>query len=126
MTKLPSNGDDYKLFVDDPSNVGIVRSVKEWKALLETPNNPLNTLSPEVIQAFSDSLVFEPGGLAHAEYGMLADTLTYRQFEEVWACFGISMAYFGDVKDFYCRAPKQCDFRTGSVCTIYCQGGKSE
>jgi hypothetical protein len=117
---LPLNGEEFKTFIADENNGLVVRNLDHWKVAVETKDNPLSTVEPELLDSFARTLTFENGGLGHAEYGMLADKLTAEQFEHLWALFGISPAYFEQIKDTFCAGHGTCQFRPFVLCTSNC------
>jgi hypothetical protein len=117
---LPTTGDEYKSFIADANNVEIVHDVEQWQKLIDGPESPLDGIDPKILEAFTATLIFKEGGLAHAEYDVLADNVTYRQFERIWSCFGVSMLYFAGTKDFRCCGPRNCCFSPGSWCSPVC------
>lgn len=97
-----------------------VRDEEDFNALLESPLNPLRRLDSDTIEAFRKSLVFKKGGLAHAEYGMLINELTYPEFASLWGYFGMSMCLFEDHKDQRCASAGTCTYSLNSTCTSNC------
>jgi hypothetical protein len=119
-SQLPTTGDEYRSFVADANNTDIVHDAEQWQKLLNTPGNPLSAIDPSVLEAFTATLIFKEGGLGHAEYDTLIDKVTYRQFELIWSCFGVSMLYFEGTRDFYCCGHRHCCGKQGSWCSSVC------
>lgn len=99
---------------------GIVRSLDDWNSLLKTSRNLLKGCDQNTIDRFTKSLLFKRGGFAHADYSMLVDKLSYRQFEALWAHFGLSMRLFADHKDYYCERRGTCAGALNRICTSNC------
>ena len=99
----------------------VIRSMKDWKAALADPRrNPLKGCSPKAVQHFTKSLKFTNGGLGHADYSKVVDELTYLQFQELWAAFGMGMRIFEDYKDMWCESRATCDNWERHICTSNC------
>jgi hypothetical protein len=117
-TELARNNQQWEALIE--SQKTFVRSLDDWNRLIATANHPLSECPPEIIDQFTKSLKFTGGGLGHAEYSCLADKLTYAQFGNLWATFGLSMTLFENIKDYYCAGTGDCEEHVGSICTSNC------
>ena len=98
-----------------------IRSAADWRKALANPRtSPLAGCDPETIREFTKNLRFNNGGLAHANYGVVAKKLTYDQFSRLWGMFGLDMGMFADYKDKECKSTGTCRTSFGDVCTSNC------
>lgn len=98
-----------------------IRSLKDWKAALANPRrNPLKGCDASAIREFTRNLKFARGGLAHANYRAVERQLSYRQFRDLWATFGLSMKLFEDHKDYACTKKGNCSASNTDICTSNC------
>src|ERR1044071_4651 len=133
MTQLPARTDEeWKALLADPAT-GFIRTYKDWVTSLtaftsvvrlfgDTATHPAAGLDKETLEAFTNSLIFRGGGLAHAAYRMLQDKLTEPQFQQLWESFGIAPSLFVDCRGHFCAgdAPRSCVFTPGSLCLSNC------
>ncbi|SOD86948.1 hypothetical protein [Streptomyces sp. Ag109_G2-15] len=85
------------LMKTDSAQYQFIRSMGDWHQELQREDadkNPVSRLSKSDIDAFTESLIFNNGGLAGARYDTLARTLTFYEFESVLNRFGIHMDLF--------------------------------
>lgn len=87
-------------------------------------------LDQNTITAFRNSVVMTEKGVAGFDYKIIADRLTYTQFERFLAYFGYSMIFFTDRHGKICTIspgfPNEC-LPADSFCVEYCPeiiGGK--
>jgi hypothetical protein len=98
-----------------------VRSKREWHAVLAAPKrNPLKGCDPKTIAHFTKNLRFTQGGLAHADYSLVAKELNYFQFQRLWGIFGLGMGLFEDHKDMECEKKATCGPLSNRICTSNC------
>lgn len=102
----------------------IIRSLEDWKAYVgkttKEAGHPLAAVDKATVKTFTDRLVFRNGGLAGASYEMLEGKLTEKQFDTLWAAFGMSPKLLMDYKGSWCSSRATCSARTGSICTSNC------
>ncbi|MGY1526526.1 hypothetical protein ACW69C_22645 [Streptomyces sp. MN3] len=131
------------LMASDSSEVSFIRSMEEWQQDLQRQDedrNPVSRLPRSDIDAFTESLVFNKGGLAGGRYDVLTRTLTYDEFEVVLNRFGIDMSYFArdysdvtaeptdpggaeawpGLKNHKCLSSGTCEPAPGYYCTPNC------
>jgi len=98
-----------------------IRSMKDWKAALADPKrNPLSGCDPKEVKEFTRSLKFRNGGLAHADYGAAARKLTYVEFKNLWAGFGLAIGLFADHDGYRCESKGTCTASFEKICTSNC------
>lgn len=98
-----------------------IRSIDDWKAALADRHaNPLDGCEDETVRKFTESLVFNNGGLSHANYEPLEKKLTYFQFRSLWARFGLGMGLFADYENKECKSRGTCSPSFGDICTSNC------
>jgi hypothetical protein len=85
-----------ELMKTDPAEVPFIRSMEDWQRELQRDDDksPVSRLPQSDIDFFTASLVFNKGGLATANYDVLARSLTFYEFEKVWNRFGLHMDMF--------------------------------
>jgi hypothetical protein len=66
------------------ASVGVVRSKEDGDALLASNENPLKGVDQKLVAGFTNGLSFKNGGLAHADYNMLEDAITLKQFRRLF------------------------------------------
>ncbi|SOD86949.1 hypothetical protein [Streptomyces sp. Ag109_G2-15] len=121
------------LMKTDSAQYQFIRSMEDWHQELQREDadkNPVSRLSKSDIDAFTESLIFNNGGLAGARYDTLARTLTFYEFESVLNRFGIHMDLFrtegpegGDgFRDSKCmsQSPFPWVLSIGDLCTSNC------
>src|ERR1043165_7672154 len=113
MVQLPARTDEeWKVLLASPAT-GFIRTHEDWVNSLtafpsvvrlfgDTATHPLAGLDSETREAFTNSLIFRGGGLAHADYGMLQGKLTEPQFQQLWESFGIAPSLFLDFRGHAC------------------------
>lgn len=107
--------------------VKVVRNLGDWKAALACDteaDHPLQGCDKDVIEKFTSTLEFENGGLAHANYRMLRDTLTVAQFDRLWAFFGISPLLMKDYNNKECAKRATCSSSITDICTSNCYSAR--
>jgi len=98
-----------------------IRSMKDWHAALADPKrNPLKGCDPKTIKHFTANLKFKNGGLGHADYSQVARKLTYHQFRNLWASFGMGMTLFEDHEGYTCTGKGNCKKEFNNICTSNC------
>jgi hypothetical protein len=98
-----------------------VRSMTDWEKIIADPrSNPLKGCTPEAVEHFTKSLVFENGGLGHADYGEVGKQLNYFQFSALWQTFGLSTGLFEDHAGYECAGRGTCHATLNSICTSNC------
>ena len=97
-----------------------IRSMEDWQEALRSKDHPLPGCDEKTIEEFTRSLRFNHGGLAHANYAMAADKMTYRQFSDLWSRFGLGMRLFEDHRDMRCASTGTCSHSNTDVCTSNC------
>jgi hypothetical protein len=119
LQSLPNTTEEWDNLLAS-NTPGIVRSLDDWHRSLTAEDHPLRALDRAVLAEFTDTLQFKNGGLAHAKYEMIVDHLTYRQFVQLWALFGLSMKLFNDYNNMQCVGAGTCHVNLYSVCTSHC------
>lgn len=104
---------------DDPT---IIRSLNDWNQLInDSSRNPLKAVPSEAVKHFTESLKFNKGGLAHADYSEIGKHLTYFQFKNIWQNeFGLGDQLFTDYNDKECDGVHTCRPSLNSICTSNC------
>ena len=82
---------------------GFVRSEENWRDLLKSRRNPLSKCPRQAVQRFTSKLEFRNGGLAHADYEMLMQHLSLKDFVKLWDHFGISQEYLVLIDHHFCQ-----------------------
>lgn len=97
-----------------------IRSMDDWKKALARKDSPLAGIDDATVKAFTKSLKFKNGALGHADYGIVADELSYRRFSNLWGRFGIGMGLFEDHKDYKCESAGTCGYLYLKICMSSC------
>ena len=99
-----------------------VRSLEDWETLCMYPrSHPLPGVSRELVDEFTDELVFRNGGLAGGSYAMLINDVTVRQLYDLWNLFGISDGLFKDHQGYRCDGKHNCEStRLDVICMSTC------
>ena len=98
-----------------------IRSMDDWRAALDDPKrNPLKGCDTKTIQHFTKNLKFKNGGLAHADYSVVAKKLNYSQFRSLWRSFGLGMGLFEDHEGYACTSRGTCTVTYATICTSNC------
>jgi hypothetical protein len=120
-TKLATTNEQYEA-IGNSSASSFIRTSDQWDSYLQQQhgNHPLSGCDQAAIDAFTTGLRFNRGVLAGADYRMIADKLSYLQFMELWALFGISPTLFDGIKDQTCEpggeTPAHCVYAKGFTC----------
>lgn len=117
--KLPETKDSFRELMKSKED-WFVRSSNDFDQLAVSPSSPLAALDTQTISAFKESLRFEKGGLAHADYSMLIDQLGEEGVTTVFTYFGIGPKLFTDYKDQECEKRATCSAKLFKVCTSNC------
>ena len=107
----------------DPNEVSFIRSMDDWKYRIrnaDSKDHPLQPLTREDLDEFTNSLVFNNGGLAGASVGILEEKLTYRQYERVIGWFGMDLRLMADYKGYKCAGQGTCTLSQHDICTSNC------
>jgi hypothetical protein len=105
------------------SDPNIARSREDWNRFVaddQRRGTMLPNCDEKTIQAFSDGLTFNNGGLAHADFSMLEDRLTMSDFFNLMNNFGIGRKLLTDYFDYKCDGNHTCVWSPGSICTSNC------
>lgn len=117
--RLARNDREWKALLRS-SDKNVVRTMTDWKNLLASKENPLAGVDKQVINDFTKKLKFKNGGLAHADYSMIADVVPYSKFRKIWEHFGMSMELFADHEGYYCSGQGTCTSMNNNICTSNC------
>jgi hypothetical protein len=121
---LAKNDEEWTALLTNKSEV-FLRSIEDFRAFANSKRiteHPLANCDKATVDKFTESLLFKNGGLAHANYGVLKDKLTFKQFEVLWAEFGMSLELFMDHKDNYCESRATCASHVDYICMSSCNG----
>jgi len=99
---------------------GFIRSIEDWQSALRGKDHPLPGCDQKTVEEFTRNLRFDHGGLAHANYGAVAEQLSYRQFSDLWSRFGLGMGLFEDHSDMKCASKGTCSYSHSDICTSNC------
>jgi hypothetical protein len=99
---------------------GFVRSEENWRDLLKTRRNPLAKCPQQAVRTFTSKLEFKNGGLAHADYEMLMNHMTLKDFVKLWEHFGISREYLATIDHHKCVQKGDCEYYFPAICTSNC------
>lgn len=88
-----------------------VRSNNDLQSYLGNASNDevLKGVPGEVLDAFSEGVLFRNGGLAGLNYGILDDVLSDEELDTVLRKFGLSIEYLGARDDGHFDDDKKCD-----------------
>jgi hypothetical protein len=112
--------ESWQALLADPE-ARTIRTLEDWRRVLESTDNPLVDCPNDVVERFTDSLMFANGGLAHAEYEDLIDLLTVRKFRRLWELFGLHWLVFKDYDCHRCDGQHNCvKVECNVVCTSNC------
>ena len=117
--QLAANPEQWRALLNSDAP-WVIRNEANWKALLATEYNPLKGVDQEVVQAFTDGLVFNNGGLAGANYTMIKDIISADQFYRLWEHFGLAHSLAKDYEDYQCVGRGNCKRWIGYICTSNC------
>jgi len=110
-----------RLLADE--NIDVVRNEEDWNRSFDCgkpSRHPLAKSSGREIAEFTKSLVFNNGGLAHANYRSLRNSLTLSGFDRLGAMFGISPILMADYNNMKCSARATCSTSITDICTSNC------
>ena len=125
-SKLASTDEEWiSLMKTDPKKIQFIRSMDDWKHAIDTSINskehPLYGCTEKEVQEFTNSLLFNNGGLATAYYGVVMNKLIYTQFVKLWEMFGIDLKLFVDYRNYKCQdIGGSCFRQTNWICTSNC------
>jgi hypothetical protein len=111
------------LMQTDPSEVKFVRSLDDWKAFVRNGNgngNPLKRLTEADIREFTKDLFFNNGGIAGANLRILQEKLTYVEYKDVLAAFGMDVVFAEDHQGYACVGVGDCATNQTHICTSNC------
>jgi hypothetical protein len=100
-----------ELVQTDPSEVYFIRNTGDWKAYIrdvDKQTHPLRRVPNEVIRNFTESLIFNGSGLAGANVGILQEKLTYQEYKDLLAVFGMSIVFAEDHQAYACVGVGDC------------------
>ena len=97
-----------------------VRSKADVEQLAATPHSPWKNVPKEAIHQFIEKLEFKNGGLAHSNYSSLEAHMSFKEFMNMWAHFGINRELFLMDADKKCDSPGTCSYCNGCSCTSNC------
>ena len=107
----------------DPKEVFFIRSMDDWKEYVrgaEKEGHPLNRVPKDVIRDFTAELVFNGGGIAGANVAILQEKLTYVQYKDILAAFGMSIGMADDHQGYACVGVGDCATNQTHICTSNC------
>lgn len=116
---LATNDREWKALLHgkDPN---VVRTRSDWKKLVASKESPLAQVDKRVVAAFTRKLKFKNGGLAHADFSMLAGTVPFSKFRRLWEHFGMSLELFADHEGYTCSGRGNCKKMNENICTSNC------
>jgi hypothetical protein len=82
--------------------------------------SPLAGVDKARVSAFTRSLKFKNGGLAHADYSMIAGVVPFSRFRRIWEHFGMSLDLFADHDGYECSGRGTCKKMHQHICTSNC------
>lgn len=119
----PANTGDELIKLVNSNAKTLVRNFQDYKKV-KNQLPFLKNLNPEIINRFEESLVFNNGGYASSYYGDLAQVLSFRDFSQLYALFGLSMKYFYDTAGYQCDdcvgGGKECESNSNYSCASTC------
>jgi hypothetical protein len=118
-----TDADWHRLMAAKQDAPEFIRTKDQWERVVGsrlTGDDPLPGCEAETIEAFSKSLVFRDGGLAGADFGRVAATLSFNDFRRLFERFGIGLGYFADHEGYECKSRGTCSARGGHICTSNC------
>jgi len=107
----------------DPSEVSFIRNIKDWEEYRKKSNelgNFLEPLTENEIEEFSKKLVFNKGGIAGMYVKDIQEKLSYAQYTDLLAVFGMDIVFAKDHEDYYCNSHGNCRTYNGYICTSNC------
>ena len=111
---------DWQVFVQS-KDTSRVRSKKAWKRCLRKARcNPLKRLNQDLVDQFSESLIFRNGALAGADYTMIVEDLNFKEFLNLWDTFGMSGPVLSDHTGYACVGVGDCETNSSHICTSNC------
>ncbi|PHZ86669.1 hypothetical protein [Paremcibacter congregatus] len=119
---VASTADEWAALLKD-KNIKVVRCEADWKASFEcdpSGRHPLAKCTAKAIEEFTRTLVFNNGGLAHANYRSLRNSLTLARFDQLGAMFGISPGLMLDYNNKECAKRATCSSSITDICTSNC------
>ena len=112
-----------ELMETDPFEVRFIRTIEDWKEYSENVNSkdhPLQPLTSEEVEEFTNDLVFNKGGIAGVNVEVVQKKLSYLQYEELMASFGMSIVFAADHDGYECKSRGTCVKRSSTICTSNC------
>lgn len=116
---LARNDEEWKALLesDEPN---VVRTMRDWHRLIASDENPLRGLDTNIIAEFTKTLQFNNGGLAGADYSMLADVVPYSNFMLIWEHFGMAGVLLAEHTNYRCAGQGTCSPSDNNICTSNC------
>jgi len=119
---VASTAEEWATLLKD-NRINAVRCEDDWKASFEcgsADQHPLAKCNTRDIEDFTQSLIFKNGGLAHANYRSLRNSLTLARFDQLGAMFGISPGLMKDYNNKECASRATCSTSITDICTSNC------
>lgn len=119
--KLAKTGEEYLLLLSSTED-WIIRSLNDLNKIRH--DAPFLNLSDKDFNDFSESLIFKNGGLAHANYGSLMNSLSLSEIFSVFEHFGMSPSLFVIYLDKICDKtviPNKCKGSPRDICSDACK-----
>ncbi|WP_340391989.1 hypothetical protein [Paenibacillus sp. FSL E2-0190] len=111
-----NNSDEYNELLRQ-NHEGLILSSEDFEKFLIEEKI---TLKPDVKDNFLKDLVFLNGGFTTANYAVLANELTFQQFNDLLYRFGFSLEFFSDHIDYRCVQDDHnmwvCKAEKGYIC----------
>jgi hypothetical protein len=116
---LAKNDREWKTLLRSKDK-NVVRTASEWKKLIASRGSPLAGVDQKLVTKFTKSLKFKNGGLAHADYSMLVNEVSFSKFRKIWEHFGMDLTLFADHDGYRCVGNGSCQALSNYICTSNC------
>lgn len=116
---LATNDREWKALLHS-KDLNVIRTARDWKKLLASKESPLIGVDKTTVAAFTKTIKFKNGGLAHTDYSMLVDVVPFSKFRKIWEHFGLSLELFADHEGYTCSGRGNCKKLNENICTSNC------
>lgn len=123
-TKAACSVKEFKaLMQTDPNEYWFIRNMEGWIKYIEdsdSRDHPLQPLTKEEVEEFTKELVFNKGGVAGLNVGVVQKKLSYLQYKGLMSVFGMGVGLAADHEGYTCQKAGDCKKLNDHICTSNC------